>query len=45
MGPGSAEQRRSALKTRVNALMALHRARDTVPAVRIPPVPGVPKKH
>jgi hypothetical protein len=29
MGPGSAAQRHSASKTRVNALMALHRIRDT----------------
>ena len=29
MGPGSAAQRHSASKTRVNALMALHRVRDT----------------
>jgi hypothetical protein len=29
MGPGSAEQRHSASKTRVNALVALHRAPDT----------------
>jgi hypothetical protein len=28
-GPGSAVHRRSASKTRVNALMALHRIRDT----------------
>jgi len=29
MGPGSAEQRHSASKTRVNALVALHHVRDT----------------
>src|SRR5579863_731844 len=29
VGPGSAEQRHSASQTRVNALIALHRVRDT----------------
>ena len=29
VGPGSAAQRHSASKTRVNALVALHRVRDT----------------